>query len=103
MALTKTQIKFLKKEAHDLKTIYQIGKLGLNENFIEQIYLAIERQELVKFKVLQNSMEDIKEAAQKVAEEIDAEVIQTVGHTATLYRESGTEKYRNLSLAVSEI
>lgn len=103
MSLNKAQKKFLKKESHALKSIYQVGKLGLTDNFIEQIDLAIERHELVKFNILQNSDETIKEAAARVAEAINAEVVQTVGHTATLYRESETEKYRDYSLQIADL
>ena len=103
MSLNKAQKKYLKKESHAIKSIYQVGKLGLTDNFIEQIDLAIERHELVKFNILQNSDETIKEAAAKVADAINAEIVQTVGHTATLYRESETEKYRDYSLQILEL
>lgn len=103
MTLTKAQLKFLKKESHHLKSIYQIGKLGLTENFVDQIDLALEKHEMLKFNILQNSMEDIKEAAQEIAEALDATIVQTIGHTATLYRESEKEKYQILSKKVKSV
>lgn len=102
MALSKAQIKFLKKESHQMKSIYQIGKLGLTETFVEQIDLALERHEMVKFNILQNSVEEIKQAAEEVADAVRAEVIQTIGHTATLYRESKKEKNQVLSKRVKQ-
>ncbi|MBF6625085.1 YhbY family RNA-binding protein [Aerococcaceae bacterium zg-BR9] len=103
MTLNKAQIKFLKKVSHEYKSNYQIGKLGLSDNFIEQIDLALEKHELIKFNILQNSMEDIKEAAGQVAQAINADVVQTIGHTAVLYRESDKEKYRVLSKQVKAV
>lgn len=103
MTLSKAQLKFLKKESHILKSNYQIGKLGLSDNFIEQIDLALEKHEMVKFNILQNSMEEIKEAANQIAQAIGAEVVQTIGHTATLYRPSDKEKYQVLSKKVKAV
>lgn len=103
MTLSKAQIKFLKKESHALKSNYQMGKTGMSDNFIEQIDLALEKHEMVKFNILQNSMEDIKEAAQEIAQAVEAEIVQTIGHTATLYRPSLKEKYQVLSKKVMEI
>ncbi|MBK0348729.1 ribosome assembly RNA-binding protein YhbY [Aerococcaceae bacterium zg-ZJ1578] len=103
MTLTKAQVKYLRKLAHEIKSNYQVGKLGLSDNFIEQIDLALEKHELIKFNILQNSMEEIKEAANEVADAIEAEVVQTIGHTAVLYRESDKEKYQVLSKKVKAI
>lgn len=103
MSLSKQQLKFLKKESHALKSIYQIGKLGLTENFVQQIDQALERHELIKFNILQNSMEEIKDAANHVAQIVGAEIVQTIGHTATLYRPSSKEKYQTISSKVGKI
>lgn len=103
MELTKAQVKFLKKTSHSLKSIYQIGKGGLTENFIEQIDLALEKHELVKFNILQNSMEEIKEAAQEIASAVEAEIVQVIGHTATLFRPSSKEKYQVLSKQLQSV
>lgn len=103
MELSKAQIKFLKKTSHNIKSIYQIGKAGLTDNFIEQIDRALDKHELIKFNILSNSMEDIDETAQTIAEAVDAEIVQVVGHTATLYRVSSKEKYQVLSKQVRSI
>ena len=42
------QRSYLKKLAHDLQPLFQIGKNGLTENFIEQMNQALEARELVK-------------------------------------------------------
>lgn len=103
MTLNKQQIKYLKKEAHQLKSIYQIGKLGITKTFVEQIDQALERHELIKFNILQNSMEEISQATEEIAQELAAHVIQTIGHTAVLYRPSSKEKFQIISKQVKSL
>ncbi|MGX7109523.1 ribosome assembly RNA-binding protein YhbY [Facklamia miroungae] len=101
--LNKKQIKFLRKKAQKEKPIFQVGKLGVTDVFIQQVNEAIEKRELVKFNILQNSDEEINQAAEQIAESIDAVIIQTVGHTAILYRPSRKEKYQRLSEEIANI
>ena len=101
--LSKAQSKYLRKESHSHKPIFQMGKLGLTEVFIQQVDEAIEKRELIKFNILQNSSETIQDAAETIAEAIDALVIQTVGNTAVLYRPSSREKYQKISQVVSKL
>ena len=101
--LSKAQSKYLRKESHNHKPIFQMGKLGLTEVFIQQVDEAIEKRELIKFNILQNSSETIQDAAETIAEAIDALVIQTVGNTAGLYRPSSREKYQKISQVVSKL
>lgn len=42
--LTGKQKRYLRKEAHHLDPIFQIGKGGLNENMIEQVKEALEKE-----------------------------------------------------------
>lgn len=95
--LNKAQLKFLRKESHQLKPLFQMGKLGLSEEFINQVDSAIEKRELIKFVILQNSDEDLDDVAMKIAEEIGGTVVQTIGSTAVLYRQSSKEKFQDLS------
>lgn len=103
MTLNKQQIKYLKKEAHQLKSIYQIGKLGVTDAFIHQLDQALERHELIKFNILQNSLEEIGDATQAMAQALGAHVIQTIGHTAVLYRPSNKEKFQQISNQVKSL
>lgn len=86
------QRSYLKKLAHDLQPLFQIGKNGLTENFIEQMNQALEARELVKCKVLNNSMLDAKETANELARATNAEFVQAIGNKFTLYRESQDNK-----------
>jgi RNA-binding protein len=83
---------YLKKLAHDLQPLFQIGKNGITENFIEQMNQALEARELVKCKVLNNSLLDAKETANELARVTNAEFVQAIGNKFTLYRESKDNK-----------
>ncbi|MCM2531576.1 ribosome assembly RNA-binding protein YhbY [Neobacillus pocheonensis] len=89
--LTGKQKRFLRSKAHHLDPIFQVGKGGVNENMIKQISEALEARELFKVSVLQNCEEDKTVVAEHLAEGADAEIVQIIGNTIVLYKES-TEK-----------
>ncbi|UTR09324.1 ribosome assembly RNA-binding protein YhbY [Evansella sp. LMS18] len=90
--LTSKQKKFLKSEAHHLKPIFQVGKGGVNDNLIKQVDDALEARELIKVSVLQNCEEDKYEVAEAISEGADAHVVQVIGSTIVLYKESKNQK-----------
>ena len=94
--LTGKQKRFLRSKAMTMDALYQIGKDGLGENFIKQIDDALEARELIKIKILKNSAEEVYDAGETLAEELHAELAQTIGHCIVLYRKS--EKKPKLQL-----
>lgn len=92
MMLTGKQKRFLRAKAHHLQPIFQVGKGGVNENMIKQIIDALEARELIKVSVLQNCEEDITEVAASIEEGTRAHVVQIIGHTLVLYKESTKNK-----------
>ncbi len=101
--LSKAQLKYLRKISQQEKALFQIGKNGVTDIFVQQIDDAIDKREIVKVKILQNSDESIEEAAAFIADRIDAAVVQLIGKTAVLYRPSSKEKYQVLSVKVHTI
>ena len=75
-----------------LITIFQIGKGGISDTLIAQVEDALRKRELIKLRVLDNSMYSSREAAEEIAPLVEAEVIQTVGTRFVLYRESKKNK-----------
>ncbi|UJL44903.1 ribosome assembly RNA-binding protein YhbY [Virgibacillus sp. NKC19-16] len=90
--LTGKQKRFLRAEANQLKPIFQVGKSGVNENMVEQINDALEKRELMKVSVLQNSMDDKDIVAEQLAEGTGAEIVQIIGNNIVLYKESAENK-----------
>jgi putative RNA-binding protein, YhbY family len=90
--LTSKQRSYLKSLANTITPIFQVGKGGINENMVKQFNEALEARELIKGTVLNNSMADAKEAAQEIANETGAELVQVIGSKFILYKESKEHK-----------
>ena len=102
MELKGKERQFFKKEAHSIKPIFQIGKGGLSEEMIQQIQFAIEKRELIKVSLLQNTMEEPQEAAEVLAEQTGSTIIQVIGHTIVLYKQDRNPKNRDISIRFAE-
>lgn len=94
--LTGKQKRYLRSEAHHLKPIFQVGKEGVNENMIKQIGEALEKRELLKVSILQNCMEDKDSVAEQLVNGTEAELVQIIGNSIVLYKESKENKHLEL-------
>ncbi|TFJ94051.1 ribosome assembly RNA-binding protein YhbY [Lentibacillus salicampi] len=94
--LTGKQKRFLRSEAHHLKPIFQVGKTGVNDNMVKQIGEALEKRELIKVSILQNSPEEKNTAAEKLGLEAGAEIVQIIGNNIVLYKASQENKQIHL-------
>ena len=70
----------------------QIGKGGISDNLQKTVSDALEARELIKLTVLENCNYTPKEAANELAEAVNAEVCGVVGRKIILYRESVNNK-----------
>lgn len=82
----------LRGMANSYDTIFQIGKGGINDQLIKQIDEALEARELIKLRALETSPETSRTAADKIAQEVSADVVQVIGSRFILYRESKENK-----------
>lgn len=90
--LTGKQRSYLKSIGNGINPIFQIGKNGINDNFIKQVEDALEAREIIKVNVLNNSYLDAKDAANEVAKLTNSEFVQSIGNKFILYRESKDNK-----------
>ena len=88
----------LRALAHHLSPIIQVGKSGVNSDMIQGIRDALEKRELLKVSILQNCEEDKDEVAKILSERTSSELVQVIGHTIVLYKQSSKEKYRKIEL-----
>ena len=86
--LTGKQKRYLRKHAHHLKPIFQVGKSGVTENMVSQISDVLEKRELLKVSILQNCIEDKETIADKLAKGTHAEIVQIIGNNIVLDRKS---------------
>mgnify|MGYP001950912516 CR=1 FL=1 len=90
--LTGKQKRYLRSKAHHLQPIFQVGKGGVNENMIKQLIDALEARELIKVSVLQNCEEEKEVVAEQLVRGTKAELVQLIGNTIVLYKESKENK-----------
>ena len=77
----------LKRRAHDLDVTVWVGKAGI-EAVVDELNDQLSDADLVKVKFLRAARagRSTDEKAAELAERVDAELIETRGHTAVLYR-----------------
>jgi RNA-binding protein len=76
----------LRKQAHELDVTVWVGKKGVDA-VVDELDDQLNNEELVKAKFLRSARgtDDTEELAAALAERVDAEVIDTRGHTAVFH------------------
>ena len=67
--------------ANSLDVIIHIGKGGISDNLATQVNDALEARELIKGKVLDNSLLSAREACDELCRLCRAEPVQTIGRS----------------------
>ena len=86
IALTASQTRFLRGQAHDLKALLQTGGKGVTPAFIAELNEVLERHELVKVKVAAEDREARETMVAEMVEASGSALVQRIGHVAVLYR-----------------
>ena len=86
MPLTSKQRSQLRALAAAEDTIVQVGKGGITENMIASVNAALKARELIKGRVLENSMLSAREACDALCEACRAEAVQVIGTKFVLYK-----------------
>ena len=76
----------LRSECNRLRPTVHVGTEGLTSALTEALDAALRTRELVKVQLNKTADMTAKEAARQLAGRVKAEVIQTIGKTATFYR-----------------
>jgi RNA-binding protein len=94
--------KLLKKLSHDLKPLIRIGKNGVTPATIANIDKALKDHELIKIKYLEHK-DQKKTLTRQIIEETGSTLINQIGNTATLYRESPDPEKNEINLSRKQI
>ena len=86
--MTSKERSYLKSLAANVPALYQIGKEGITENVVKTVADALAARELIKVHVLENSLLDIREAAEELAEKTFSQVVIVIGKKFVLYKRS---------------
>ena len=88
MELTSKQRAYLRGLANPLEPIVIIGKDGIGDNLIKQANDALEARELIKCRVLENSMLTAREACEELCDRVHCEPVQVIGSRFVVYRQA---------------
>ena len=94
--LTSKERSNLRSLASKIEPITQVGKMGVNDSLIESLDKAIEKREIIKVTVLENSDLVPKEAGFVIAEKLGAEFVCATGRKLVFYRKSKNPKVTHL-------
>lgn len=84
--LTSKERALLRGAANTLPAKYQIGKGGVTNAVCTQLHEALEANEMIKVKLLENADLPTKSAAVTVAAATAANIVQCIGRVFVLYR-----------------
>ena len=98
MALTKKQIKQLRALANTLSPLLYVGKNDITDAAVKQADETMQYHELMKCAVQDGSGLSAKEAADALAQKLDAEVVQVIGNRFVLFRVSPLDSVEHIML-----
>lgn len=84
--LTGKQRATLRGMANSLDAIFQVGHNGIGEQLIRQVDETLTVRELIKLRVLETSPVSARQAADTIAQAVNADVVQVIGYRFVLYR-----------------
>lgn len=84
--LNSKQRSYLKGIAAKLDPAFQVGKGGVGAEQAEGVAKYLKAHEIVKIKVLDNSLVTAKEAAEQLASMTDSEIVIVIGSKAVLFK-----------------
>ena len=94
MTLSSRRRAELRAQAHHLQPLVQVGHHGITPSLVQSLDDALRSRELVKLQLGKHADLVAKDTAHELARALQADVVQVIGRTATLYREN-PEKHRD--------
>lgn len=88
MSLSSKERAALRAEAHHLSALVHVGHNGITPAIHQTLDDALRTKELVKIQLTKTADVNLKTAAGELAKTVDADVVQVIGRTVTLYRKN---------------
>ena len=101
--LSSKQRKQLKALAHGLKAVVHIGKGELEEKVIAAVHKALFDHELIKIKLLESVTTPKDEIAASLCVATGAELVNIIGHTLIMYKETEKDGIEKIKLTVATL
>lgn len=96
--LTSKQRSKLKALAANLDPIGQVGKDGIGENMLASFSDCLEKRELIKINILDNTDGEPQQIGRELAAKLGAECVIVIGRKAVLYRKSQRKDIEHIKL-----
>ncbi|MDD2671970.1 MAG: YhbY family RNA-binding protein [Syntrophales bacterium] len=93
MALKGYQRKYLRAQAHSLRSLVQVGKKGVSSEVVSALDQALRDHELVKVRFLEHK-EEKKILSGELSKLTGSEAVGSVGHIVIFYRENPVPEKR---------
>lgn len=84
--LNNQQKRYLKSLAHARKPVVMIGGNGLTPAVLEELRAALDHHELIKVRVNAEDRASRADIIERICSALQTELVQRVGHVATLFR-----------------
>lgn len=98
------QKRYLRSLAMKQKATMQIGKSGVSDAVIKQFLNEIEKNELLKVSLLQNTDAEPTEVQDAIAAaDSSVEFVQKIGRNLVFYKRASEPKNRNISAHVGKL
>lgn len=91
--LTSKQRATLRGKANTMDPVFQIGKGEIDEAVIQAVNDCLAARELIKLKILNNSMYTAREASEILCEACGADGVQVIGSKFVLYRQKKKDSH----------
>jgi RNA-binding protein len=92
MPLAENQKRDLRQRGHALKPVVIIGNAGLSEAVLREIDLSLEHHELMKVRLGGTDREAKRRLIASICESCRAELVQSIGHIALIYRKQANPR-----------
>ncbi|MGR3741604.1 YhbY family RNA-binding protein [Companilactobacillus sp. DQM5] len=98
------QRKFLMSKAQTIKPVMQIGKMGLSQTTLQQLVDLIDKRELIKVSLLQNTDVNSNELLDSL-ENFDPAIklVQVIGSKIILFKKAPKESNRKISVELENL
>ena len=80
-----------------MRPLFQIGKDGIDKEWLKQVKNALEKRELIKVNILNNSLLETDEVQEYIEQNSDIQVVQVIGHTLVLFKRAQKPEHRHYS------
>ncbi|HNV08701.1 MAG: ribosome assembly RNA-binding protein YhbY [Dokdonella sp.] len=91
MTISPSQKRYLRGLAHSLSPVILLGQKGVSPSLIAELKLALDHHELLKVRLSGADKEERAAQLAALVEASEAEIVQLIGHTASLWKRNEKE------------